>query len=173
MKPLKPWSYSTITHGPNFDVVKKKIKKNCSPIQSWSGENWLQSWSTFIFELLPSLLVGGTIGNEAVVGVIFPFITQVWLFDVTSANSGYELMPLASGSIPVMNLSVTLIAYNWQYLTTIQLQGWLHYLRSRVFGHKSSIWSCLHALNFLIVTHPDSLPLVHRCQYYQRLYYCL
>ena len=87
MKPLKPWRYSTITHGPNFDAVKK-MKKNCSPIQSWSGKNWLQSWSTFISELLPSLLVGGAIGNEAVVRVISPFITHVWLFDVTSANSG-------------------------------------------------------------------------------------
>jgi len=27
------------------DLVRQ-ISKNCSPIQSWSGQNWLQSWSS-------------------------------------------------------------------------------------------------------------------------------
>jgi len=27
-------------------VVIRQISKNCSPIQSWSGQKWLQSWSS-------------------------------------------------------------------------------------------------------------------------------
>ena len=27
-------------------ILIRQLKKNCSPIQSWSGQNWLQSWSS-------------------------------------------------------------------------------------------------------------------------------
>jgi len=42
-------------------VLIRQIKKNCSPIQSWSGQNWLQSWSSPIQSRSVLISVAGTL----------------------------------------------------------------------------------------------------------------